>query len=623
MVKRRGKPRKSAVGNGGNPQSHDSVRTISPTDAIGGLCHIVARPVSTPAPEMPTPMPMPARVGDWELERELGSGGMGTVYLGRHVETGAVAAVKVLPPALAREKGFIARFNREVAALQKLKSPHIVELLDSGEDDGTFYFAMEYVPGETLTDRLEREKRLSWREAIEFGVQVCRALKAAHNCGIIHRDLKPSNLLLHVPEPVPDAPDAAQPAPIVKLTDFGIAQVFATSKLTVTGGILGTAEYMSPEQAQGKRANKQSDIYSLGAVLYVMVTGRPPFTGKTTLEIVQKHRFAQFDSPKRVVPEIPHWLDEIICKCLAKKPEDRYPDAYVLGLRLQEVPRKVDLKEGRVIASGAAGPDDETMVDGRSEPREDEVGGTLVRDLFQAQMEAERSASRVSRLFDNVWFLLGLLVVVIAGGFLLAKWNQPQAESLFERGESLMARPEGPAWETARRDYFLPLLELDEEEWSPRVAPYLRQIELYELKRELLGRDAVGDAPPAGPEAILRQAMQQRKLGRTAEARETLSALTVLLEGDADRQQLHALAVQLLEEFSSSEETSGLDYVRRALKRADELYGRGETAEAVRIWRSVQRLYRDDPDAEELIALARKRELEAAGNDPSKPQHDD
>ncbi|MCL4129981.1 UNVERIFIED_CONTAM: hypothetical protein GTU68_042114, partial [Idotea baltica] len=189
---------------------------------------------------------------------------MGTVYLGRHTETDRLVAVKVLPASMAREEGFIARFNREIAAMQKMQSSHIVELYESGEDNGTYYYAMEYVPGETLTERLHRDKRIPWRESIEIGVQICKALKAAHNTGIVHRDLKPSNLLL-------------DPEGNVKLTDFGIAQVFASSKLTVTGGVLGTAEYMSPEQAQGTRANKQSDIYSLGAVLYVMLTGRPPF----------------------------------------------------------------------------------------------------------------------------------------------------------------------------------------------------------------------------------------------------------------------------------------------------------------------------------------------------------
>src|SRR5690606_36436476 len=137
------------------------------------------------------------------------------------------------------------------------------------------YYAMEYIDGVTLMDRLKEQKRIPWQEVVDIGVQICRALKAAHNAGIIHRDLKPSNLLI--------TRDGQ-----VKLTDFGVAQVLASGKLTVTGGVIGTSEYVSPEQASGKRAEKRSDIYSLGAVMYVMLTWRPPFTGKTSFHAARQ-----------------------------------------------------------------------------------------------------------------------------------------------------------------------------------------------------------------------------------------------------------------------------------------------------------------------------------------------
>src|SRR5690606_22458212 len=147
-----------------------------------------------------------------------------------------------------------------------------------------------------------------------------------------------------------------------------------------------------------------------GAVLYVMLTGRPPFTGKTTLEIAQKHRFNQFDSPKRVVPEIPYWLDEIVCQCLSKKPEERYPDAYVLSLRLQEVPKKVDLKaEGASETfdfddSHASG---ETLAEQQERSGlQGEIGGTIVRDLFRAQVDVQNQQTVWGRVFDNAWVLV-------------------------------------------------------------------------------------------------------------------------------------------------------------------------------------------------------------------------
>ena len=284
----------------------------------------------------PTPVGTdPARVGPYLVERKLGAGGMGTVYLARHEQTGRIVALKVLAPSLAREEGLVARFMREIDALQKLKNPHVVELFDHGVDGEMHYYAMEYVAGETLTARLRREKRIPWREVVELSIQICVALKAAHDAGIIHRDLKPSNLLL--------TPDGH-----IKLTDFGVAQVFAGSKLTVTGGIIGTAEYMSPEQGQGRRITKRSDLYSLGAVMYVMLTGRPPFSGKTTLDVIHKHKYSQFDRPRTIVPDIPHWLDEIVCQLMEKDPEKRSADAFVVNRRLQEVIRKVEVSSGEL-----------------------------------------------------------------------------------------------------------------------------------------------------------------------------------------------------------------------------------------------------------------------------------
>src|SRR5690606_5073213 len=227
---------------------------------------------------------------------------------------------------------------------------------------------------------------------------------------IIHRDLKPSNLLL--------TPDGQ-----VKLTDFGVAQIFASGRLTVTGGVIGTAEYMSPEQAAGKRAEKRSDIYSLGAVMYVMLTGRPPFTGKTSFDVARQHQTGRFDSPRMIVPEIPYWLDEVVCQCLEKKPEDRYPDAYVLSRRLEEIPRKVALAaQNHTLDFDESSPTAETLA---SDVKADaargpgpQVGATLVRDLVRAQLEEELPATPLARALENTWILVGLLGLLIFGGVL-------------------------------------------------------------------------------------------------------------------------------------------------------------------------------------------------------------
>lgn len=549
---------------------------------------------NTERPELTT-CDRPERIGPYRILEELGAGGMGTVFLGEHAETGHRTAVKVLPASMAREPGFVARFNREIEAMRQLNNSneHIVELYDSGEDQGQYYYAMEYVPGETLTALLTREKRLPWREAIEIGVQICRALKSAHNAGIVHRDLKPSNLLIREDG-------------LVKLTDFGVAQVFATSKLTVTGGILGTAEYMSPEQAQGRRASRQSDIYSLGAVLYVMLTGRPPFTGQTALEIAQKHKFSQFDSPRRIVPEIPHWLDEVVCKCLAKKPEDRFPDAYVLGLRLQEIPRKVELAESGANPEVSAG--GETEVAGTLQDPQ-VVGGTILRDMMRAHIEAGEEKTPLGRWLDNVWVLAGLLVLLAAGSFWLFTQTRHTPEKLFAQGERYMQMQRGPAWDTAEAECFRPLLEMDQAIWGPRVQPYLEKIDRYQFERDLLKGNGSGrgETDDNEPTTILLRALDEIRNGQRTAAKSRLNALVVLLERNDEFAVQRELAKELIGELEPADEkVSRYGYLKDALHRASELEAEGDSMGATAIRQSIIDLYAGEVDAKHYVEAARQ-----------------
>jgi serine/threonine-protein kinase len=549
---------------------------------------------------------LPERIGPYRIERELGAGGMGTVFLGTHVDHGQQAAVKVLPAAMAREPGFVARFTREMDAMRSVQGPHIVELYDGGEDNGTWYYAMEFVDGETLTERLVREKRIPWREVIDLGVQICKALKAAHNAGVIHRDLKPSNLLL--------GKDGT-----VKLTDFGVAQVFAGGKLTATGGVIGTVEYMSPEQAQGKRATKQSDVYALGAVIYAMLTGRPPFTGKTALDIAQKHKFGQFDSPRRIVPEIPHWLDEIVCTCLQKKPEDRYPDAYVLQLRLQEIPRKLELAKGAVTTPGSRagnvfdldGSDAEDVTQSADfDPRARNIGGTLMRDLIRSELDRKTGMSPVERALDNTWVLVLCLVGILLGGVWWYRSRQPDPEALFARGEKLMSRPAGPGWDEARRSIFMPLLEVDRSTWEPKVAPYLDKIALYDLRKDFLGARTLRTDPPprSDVERFLRRAWDQRRRGDVSQARETLTSLRTLVADQPNGEAVTGLIDELLTTLEAESPDSKTEEPLRTatVRRAAELQAQRKTLEARELWNSLISLYEDDPAAEKEIEQAKE-----------------
>ncbi|MBL8849975.1 MAG: serine/threonine protein kinase [Planctomycetaceae bacterium] len=545
--------------------------------------------------------PQPEQIGPYKIERRLGAGGMGTVYLGRHVETGREAAVKVLPASMARETGFVARFTREIDAMRQLKSPQIVEVYENGVDNGTYFYAMEYVPGETVTDRLRREKRIPWREVVDIGVQICKALKSAHNSGIIHRDLKPSNLLLRNDG-------------VVKLTDFGVAQVFAGDRLTVTGGMIGTAEYMSPEQAAGQRATKRSDIYSLGAVLYVMLTGRPPFVGETAMAIAQKHRFNQFDSPRRLVPEVPHWLDEVVCQCLEKKPEDRVPDAYVLSLRLAEVPKKVDYSKGSEtfeFADPTSGEGEDTQsstVDRPAMPAE--IGGTLMRDLMRAHVDTAAARGRMHNLLDNTWVLIGLLALVIVGGIVWHRGKQVTPDELFARGVALMDRPRGAAWDSARDEVFAPLVKQDSDAWGPKAQPYLDRIAAYEAERELRGSDyRRASKERTEIEQLLLKGLDERDAGRLAAAEQTFAALATLLDGIPDQERWFRITRQLLADLRmqrAAADEAGESYalLKSSLERAAELQNDGDLAGAQAIWRSAVDLYHDDPGAAPMLAPA-------------------
>lgn len=263
----------------------------------------------------------PEKLGPYLIGEPLGKGGMGTVYRAVNEQSGEGAAVKMLSPALAMEEGFRERFEAEIESLRTLRHPNIVRLLGYGEEDGVLFYGMELIDGVSLEDELRHGRRFNWREVTDIGIQVSRALKHAHDHGIIHRDIKPANILLADQQ--------------VKLADFGIARLFGATRLTAAQGVIGTADFMSPEQADGSVITDRSDQYSLGGVMYALLAGRPPFRAKTLPEMLQMQRYAKPEPVSRFAADTPRQLEEVVMQLLEKAPGDRFPNAMALAKHLE------------------------------------------------------------------------------------------------------------------------------------------------------------------------------------------------------------------------------------------------------------------------------------------------
>lgn len=275
-------------------------------------------------------MPSIEKLGPYRITDVLGRGGMGTVYAGVHEETGEKAAIKMLSVAVNDDRNLRQRFLSEIETLKQLRHPNIVQLYGDGEQDGYLFYVMELVEGTTLQQDLQQGHEFDWEEVTDIAVEVCRALKHAHDRGIIHRDLKPANLM-------------RTREGVLKLTDFGIAKLFGITHLTADGSVVGTADYMAPEQAEGRPVTNRTDLYSLGSVMFALLARRPPFTGSALPQIIHQLRYDDAPRVRQYAPSVPRELDDIIAQLLEKSPEKRIPTALALANRLQAMKHALSL----------------------------------------------------------------------------------------------------------------------------------------------------------------------------------------------------------------------------------------------------------------------------------------
>jgi len=303
-------------------------------------------------------MTTPQVLGErYEIGGVLGRGGMAEVHRGRDLRLGREVAVKVLRSDLARDPSFQVRFRREAQAAASLNHPAIVAVYDTGEDrtttGATPYIVMEYVEGETLRDVIRREGHLSAERAMSLAADICGALDFSHRNGIVHRDVKPGNVMI-------------TPQGTVKVMDFGIARAVSDSAATMTStaAVIGTAQYLSPEQARGESVDARSDVYSMGCLLYELVTGAPPFSGDSPVAVAYQHVREDPRLPSSINPEVPPELDAILLKAMSKNPANRYQSAAEMrndllralaGQRVEATPVMGDAEKTTILAAAPAG----------------------------------------------------------------------------------------------------------------------------------------------------------------------------------------------------------------------------------------------------------------------------
>jgi serine/threonine-protein kinase len=586
----------------------------------------------------------PEKLGPYRIERSVGRGGMGTVYAGTDVKTGQPAAVKVLSAALAQEEGFRDRFDAEIRSLRSLDHPNIVRLVGFGEDNGHIYYAMELVDGTSLAQELRQRGQFPWRQVVQIGVETARALKHAHDRGIIHRDLKPGNLLLTAEGHI-------------KLSDFGIARIFGGSQLTSTGAVIGTAEYMAPEQADGRRVTLRCDLYSLGAVLYALLAGRPPFTADSMVQVLHKQRFEQHKPLREVVGGVPRELEAIIDDLLKKDPEQRIPDAGVLARRLETLERalskqgereaaptiQLDSHGERTQADAAAsaalatesGDRDsdqasltvadasavESLGDAALQPTLAATGGDVAAAAAPAQAARRTGPGPLKALLNAVspgaWMTaFGILAV----GLTIWFWvRPPAADPLYERISAFVSTTGVDQWYRVEGDIQNFVRYHADDPRAPELREYLEEIELDRLGRRLTrGARSLAGRQEFGPlERAYLEAVALTETDPQGAARRLQAALDVYRPRADDRRshQLIALIERRLAQLNQRDHQAAdatLPVLRERLDLADELHARDPEA-ARQIRQGVVDLYADKPWAAEAVGRARA----ALGGDSS------
>lgn len=337
----------------------------------------------------------------YEIIEKIGSGGMSDVYRAKDHSLGRDVAIKVLKSDFAQDSSFVTKFRAEAQSAAALEHPNIVNIYDVGSEDGLYYIVMEYIEGITLKQYIAKKGRLGYNEALSIAIQMARGIEAAHNKGIVHQDIKPQNIIISKEGKV-------------KVTDFGIAR--AANSNTIHAGSMGSVHYVSPEQARNGFVSYASDIYSLGIVMYEMVTGRVPFDGDTPVAIAIQHIQSQMTPPEEIVPGLPIAVSRIIEKCTMKSPERRYASASELLVDLKRA--MVNPDEDFVVIPNGASDLDKTRVISKSEQDEIKRRSFFKEDDTDPVPETDRDSENnddapVNSRMDKAVTIMGIAAAVV------------------------------------------------------------------------------------------------------------------------------------------------------------------------------------------------------------------
>jgi hypothetical protein len=390
----------------------------------------------------------------------------------------------------------------------------------------------------------------------------------------------------------------------VRLTDFGVAHVFAGKHLTRPNAVVGTAEYLSPEQAEGKPATRRSDLYSLGCVLYTLLCGHTPFHGDNLVDLLHKHRYARFDPPHKVVPGLPYEINDVVCELLEKDPDRRPPDAGVLLRRLEALRRKLERRGERTVDAvvAAATQPGDTLASPHDDPPGERGEGpaTLMSRLLRRELEAQNRGGPVRQFFNRPVVLV-VLFVLCAGTLVWTFWPD-DPEKRYEEGRALLESDNPDDWAAGWEKLEKVRAKLADGPHAADVERYRQKYEDYRAARAAARRgDHLSEA-----QWFYQEGLRRRQQGRPAEARQTWRDLVRCFRDDPAERWWVRLAEQELAREGEAADAHRWDSVRGALARARRLRDEGRADEADATWEALEQLYRDDPSAKDVLDEVRR-----------------